>query len=481
MSMANVRWLSCLVCGGVILLACVGPAVGDPKPLTKEEQDKIDRAIDVGVAFLKKVQTKQGDFLGKMYEINVYQVGQCAIPAYALLESGVPVDDPVIQKAAAYLRPRVLVNSHTYELSLAILFFDRLGDPKDKKLIQMCALRLIAGQHRTGGWAYRCPIITDKNAADLLNKLAELNKRRNKSESTRSQALEGMEVPPSLQVLTVFQPANNLPWRESTEATSETTSEGFRTESLIDFMTDNSNTQFALLGLWAARRHEVAVEPALELAVERFERSQTDVGLWGYRYGGPLQPAGRGRTSMNCVGLIGLAIGRGLKLPTPGSPLPGRKDVHVLRGLHALSRQIGKSSGEMKRRVAHQDLYMLWALERAAMLFDLPDIGGKDWYRWGAQGLIANQNKQGFWNDPGVSQVSGQDLPAGADLTYKPLLCTSFALLFLKRSHPMKDLTAKLPFKAKELNEGITRLRPSDRYPLRPAAAPTPSSRNEKP
>jgi hypothetical protein len=35
---------------------------------------------------------------------------------------------------------------------------------------------------------------------------------------------------------------------------------------------------------------------------------------------------------------------------------------------------------------------------------------------------------------------------------------TSFALLFLKRSHPLKELTARLPFKAKELNQGIARL-----------------------
>jgi hypothetical protein len=462
----GLRWSAALLCGAIVL-AWTAPVVAEIKPLTKEEQAKIDKAIDKGVAFLKKAQTKQGDFVGKMHD-DAFLVGQCAIPAYALLESGVPADDPVIQKAAAYLRPLVLVNAQTYELSLAILFFDRLGDPKDKILIQMCALRLIAGQHRTGGWSYRCPVMTDKNAADLLNGLAELNKRRKDGELTRSQAREGMEIPLALQVLTVFQPANRLPWRDSAESGSQ-----------LDSMTDNSNTQFALLGLWAARRHKVAVEPALEIAVERFERSQTDVGLWGYHYGGPLQPPGRARMSMNCVGLIGLAIGRGLKLPTLGSPLPGHKDVHVLRGLYALSRQIGKPRGNMKR-VAHQDLYFLWALERAAMLFDLPDIGGKDWYRWGAEGLVANQNKRGFWNDPGTSQVSEEDVQAGADLAYKPLLCTSFALLFLKRSHPMKDLTAKHPFKAKELNEGITRLRPSDRYPLRPVTTPAPS-REEKP
>ena len=66
---------------------------------------------------------------------------KAALPAYALLEAGVPANDPVIQKAVEYLRPKVITTDFTYEISLAILFFDRLNDPRDKKLIQTLALR----------------------------------------------------------------------------------------------------------------------------------------------------------------------------------------------------------------------------------------------------------------------------------------------------------------------------------------------------
>jgi hypothetical protein len=455
---------------GMCLLACVTPTRADPKPLTEEEQTKVDAAIDKGVAFLKKVQTKQGDFGWKMYSINLHQAGQCALPAYALLESGVPADDPVIQKAAAFLRPAILINKDTYDLSLAILFFDRLGDPKDKKLIQMCALRLIAGQHRTGGWAYRCPILTDKDALDLLSGLAELNKRRKGGARTRSKALEGLEVPLGLQALTVFQEAKHLPWQEP--AITPRTFADAQSQVALDGRTDNSNTQFALLGLWAARRHDVAVEPALEISVERFERFHVyPAGSWMYDMDKDFGPPSR--NSMTCVGLIALAIGRGLQLPTPGSAAEGEKDVHVLRGLAALSRQIGKPKGDMQKRAELQELYFLWSLERAAMLFNLPDIGGKDWYRWGAEGLVTNQKKDGWWPDVPLEK-------RGTRLAYKATLCTSFALLFLKRSHPMKDLTAKLPFTAKELNEGITRRRPSDKFPVRITTTPSPS-RNKDP
>ncbi len=453
----------------VVLLGLDARAYADPKPLSKEEQAKVDQAIDKGVAFLKSVQTKEGDFGFKMYDINLYQVGQCALPAYALLEAGVPADDPVIQKAAVFLRPRVVLNSHTYELALAILFFDRLSDPKDKVLIQTCALRLIAGQHRTGGWSYRCPVLNDKNALDLLNGLAELNKRRKGGKRTRCQALDGLEIPPTLQGLTVFQEARRLPWQEPPFTPAAFASAP--STVILDGRTDNSNTQFALLGLWAARRHDVAVEPALEISTERFERFQLyPSGFWGYD---DRDFRGTSRSSMICVGLIGLAIGRGLRLPTPGSPIDTGKDVHVLRGLAALSRRIGEPSGDMNKRKELEELYFLWSLERAAMLFALPDIGGKDWYRWGAEVLVTNQKKSGWWPDAPVEKR----IP---NATYKAMLCTSFALLFLKRSHPMKDLTAKLPFTAKELNEGIARLRPRDKFPLDRQATPSRSKSLER-
>ena len=164
---------------------------------------------------------------------------------------------------------------------------------------------------------------------------------------------------------------------------------------------------------------------------------------------------------MTCVGLIALAIGRGLKLPTPGSPIASGTDVHLLRGLSALARRIGKPTGEMHNRREMEDLYFLWSLERAAMLFDLLDVRGKDWYRWGAEILVVNQKKDGWWPDPPFEKKPPPRI------AYRATLCTSFALLFLKRSHPMRDLTAKLPFTAKELNKGIARSRPNDKFPVR--------------
>src|SRR5262249_58320722 len=74
-----------------------------------------------------------------------------------------------MQKAATFVRDKAWTLTATYELSLAILFLDRLGDrEKDKYRIQTMALRLVAGQTTSGGWDYQCPLMTDPQKKDLL-------------------------------------------------------------------------------------------------------------------------------------------------------------------------------------------------------------------------------------------------------------------------------------------------------------------------
>src|SRR5262245_28516659 len=64
--------------------------------------------------------------------------------------------------------------------------------------------------------------------------------------------------------------------------------------------TDNSNTQFAILALWAASRHDVPMARTMRLVVRRFSTSQNRDGSWGYTYslGGGIQE----RPAMTCVG-----------------------------------------------------------------------------------------------------------------------------------------------------------------------------------
>ena len=85
--------------------------------LPKKEQGMVDDAVRRAVAFLKKTQAPDGSWAG-----GGHPVGATALPALALLECGVPANDPAIRKAAAFLRKHVPTLNRTYEISLCILF-----------------------------------------------------------------------------------------------------------------------------------------------------------------------------------------------------------------------------------------------------------------------------------------------------------------------------------------------------------------------
>lgn len=480
------RWLICWFPSCLLLLAFVGAAAADPKPLSKEEQAKVDKAIEKGIAYLKREQTKEGNWpthWGKRF-----LVGECALPAYALLEAGVPGNDPVIQKAAAFIRPKVANTDDTYQLSLAVLFFDRLGDPKDEKLIQTCALRLIAGQFYSGGWSYVCPRFKVGQDLALLKVLEALSEQRQEKKSLKAafkalanpasvliwplqapcsvpwsgEVLEDYKdyrrgtrehkLPPSLKGfkgLAVFQDPEMLTWREV----------GFDAKNMnnpdsvpLVGLTDNSNTQFAMLALWVAQRHGIPTKATFRLLAARFDRAE--VGM--YRLS--KKDLGWSNGSMICVDLLGLAIGQGLKFSGSGSSIP-RGDLRVIARLAALYATIGSPRGQMDKPLPPEDVYFLWSLERVGMLFNLPTLGDKEWYRWGAEILVANQLDSGEFSAVNWWKKLGFALPRKEQLTYGPCVSSAFALLFLKHSHPMKELTPNLPFTARELNEGITRLR----------------------
>src|SRR5262249_3900623 len=104
-------------------------------------------------------------------------VGGTALAGLTLLECEVPPADPAVKEAAEYLRKSWTdVNDEytTYAISLAILFFDRLGDPADTPIIQALGVRLLAGQNAAGGWTYMCPPL----GADDLRQLRAMIERQ---------------------------------------------------------------------------------------------------------------------------------------------------------------------------------------------------------------------------------------------------------------------------------------------------------------
>ncbi len=240
---------------------------------------------------------------------------------------------------------------------------------------------------------------------------------------------------------------------------------------------DNSIGQFCLLALWATRKYNIRVDRTLVVEEQRYRRQQLGDGSWYYREAVQGQ-----RDATTCAGLIGLAVGKAIQDEMNKGMGEKNKNVKVLNdpkikdGLEFLSRVIGKESrlskrekkkrrelteriddlnrallesrqrkpAEIKRDIekldtdelatgiyfggdAWGDLYLLWSMERVAVIYGLDKINGKDWYGWGKEIILDNQERDGSWRErfPGVPD-------------------TCFALLFLKRANIAKDLTDKL-------------------------------------
>ena len=231
-----------------------------------------------------------------------------------------------------------------------------------------------------------------------------------------------------------------------------------KTEALVFATTDNSNTQFAILALWVAQRREVPMERTLRLVSRRFQSSQSADGSWSYRYafgGGESEgPA------MDCVGLLGLAVGQGIAPAGQGAVNAG-PDPAILNGFAALSRHVGVPAGRT-HDLPLVNMYLLWSIERVAVLYGLPTIANKDWYRWGAEVLVANQALAGDW--PADGGYPGQT----------PMANTCLALLFLRKANLVSDLTAALPFQPEDLTKSIEdKVAPKASPP--PAAPPPPA------
>ena len=141
-------------------------------PLPAEQQAVVDQAIQKGVARLKKLQLPTGTWGA---DGAAHPVGYAALPALTLLECGVAKDDPVLLKAETYIRAALPKMDDTYELSLSILFLDRLGNKKDEPMIQGLSLRLIAGQSGTGGWGYKCPNLEVAESHGLFKILKDIS------------------------------------------------------------------------------------------------------------------------------------------------------------------------------------------------------------------------------------------------------------------------------------------------------------------
>jgi hypothetical protein len=414
--------------GRVLLVVVVLVTLSSLSARAAVDKENIDRAIDNGVAALRRMQQPDGSWPHD-------KIGATALAGLTILEMVGDREDKSVLAAAAKVREASPRLTDTYSLALSVLFLDRLENVADTPLIESMLVRLIAGQ-RHGCWDYECPKISEEEVRRLKAETGDGSRVLKSGRDLSKLPAKGKRT------------KDDLPKEIQDQIALITRLAGRGADAGLGG--DNSNTQFATLALWVGRRYGIPAQGPLLAIDKHFRSSQRTNGGWGYSVVAPgpggLAPAAPAfahvEPAMTCAGLLGLAVGHGASLDIKKKKNPKlestdvSKDSQIKLGFADLANHVGKPTGWSGAGKPAVDIpiasgkayYYFWSLERTAVVYNVETIGKKDWYNWGAEILLVSQRGNGSW-------VGGYS-ECGAD--------TCFALLFLKRVNLARDLSSGL-------------------------------------
>ncbi len=364
-------------------------------------QKLINAAIDKGAKYLLSKQLKDGSWDG-IYT-KTHPMGQTALITLTLMVSGIPAKDPRIVKALAYLSKQ----------------------PHRKTYDDAVMLMTLLGKYAPAGEA-----LERMTQAELKKSLNDIPNRVSKTD--RKRIIAGVTF--------LLGRAKRSPVELSTGGNPFGTRPRWSYPSTKAAAWDNSNGQYAVLGLLAADRAGVKIPPhEWELVAKHWLRYQSRNGPkvillrqgkkgqvsreaaeargWSYSVIRPSSASAHYRSgygSMTCAGVGSLAICRN-RLLVHGrldSKLRIKLDEGIRDGWAWLQKFHDVRQNPFRGTAWH--LYYLYGLERAGVLADRKHLGRLDWYLDGAGYLISHQRSDGSWMT-------------------NYLRDTCFALLFLKR------------------------------------------------
>jgi len=364
--------------------ATITPAAAqDPNAVTQRE---IDGAIRKGTEFLKTTAVSSADWLHPNCDELIL---------LTLIHAGVPETNA---KFDEYLRHCLQAPlEKTYKVALLAMCLEELDASGYQMKIAQCAAFLLDNQAANGQWHYGKPVDVKQYPFVEREKQVETGAKPGARE---------------------FGPAVREHKRPSKSiAVPQTKHEGEAG--------DNSNSQYAALGLRACFDANIKLPAeALHLARKWWVESQypdegdgakagknavnsggesTKIQGWSYKKAGdegqnaPTQPMTAGAVGATVI--YEYMLGRDFK-----------KDAVTKAGVNWIA----------KHYAINDNLYYMYALERAGMLYDTAKFGDKDWYWDGAKHLVRSQNADGSWGKHDKAP----------NITWD----TCFAILFLKKA-----------------------------------------------
>jgi hypothetical protein len=342
------------------------------------DQKAIDDAIAKGVTFLKTAASP-----------GHYQIAHCdELILYTFIVAGVPKTDDRFQK----LLQRVLADepTHTYRVSLQAMLLEELDRVKYQDRIALCAQFLVDNQCQNGQWSYGEPTKLGKDDSVASGgRKVEISSGAGKPAVQRRITIHVQRAGPA---------------------------DG-----------DNSNTQYAALGLRACADAGIVLPESTLTRGERWWRTTILAGKkvernavasgggeevqgWGYKKGDdPYNTMTAG--GAGCLVIYDYLLKRDWK-----------KNPKTKSAINQLAANYWMS-GPPQGLTPYWYYYYLYAIERVGMLYDTALIGQKDWYLDGARWLLQQQGAAGAWD--------GNKLyPNPSNTTFD----TCFAILFLKKA-----------------------------------------------
>jgi hypothetical protein len=399
------------------------PRPGDPGVPDRELQKAIDKAVAKGAEWLRSVQKSHGQIgviqhgKGQAAQLH-YQIGSTALAGLALLAAGDKRGDKAVDAAMEYCRKQDKLRGAgggrtTYDtgtlLMFAVEYWRDDGGKKPRKK-----------KHTMTGPEARNPCKMPPEIAEWIRDMADWLKR-----------------------------------------TQESTGDW----SYPKPRPDNSNTQYALLGLRAAQECGGTVPGIVYInVIKRLLGSQEKSGpkvlrtIGGEKKGEPIYKIDAGDQargwsyldspylatgSMTTAGIACLSIcHHALTLKRDGT----RRDKPLPIYTDQLNRQVRRAIQDgfawldinfavdhnPPRQAAAWHYYYLYGLERAGILGGRTLIGKHDWYITGSRYLVGKQRDDGRWH---TGTLGGSDYE-GSDV-----LDTAWAILFLKKAtRPAKPI-----------------------------------------
>lgn len=343
---------------------------------------KVNEAIDKGVNYLIKHGTKN--------------VRDFELVAYALIHAGLPKNHPTVQALIQKIlaKPFLL----TYNVALTAMVLESYDQVKYQYRIAECAQALVNYQCLNGQWSYSSRFRSD--------------------EATHPELSKGPAQP--IEIITEA----SITKTPLTVALKTFVIKRLRKTRERDG--DNSNTQFALLGLRAAARSNIIIPAETWKESAGFlVKSQVDDGGWNYASVAESNFNQPSYGSMTCASLCSLALAKGyLKEDINNDPSIKKGLAWLANNLRFDLNPNVVTMGLFGNQPKFWHYYYIYGVERVGAVLDLEKIGNHDWYEEGAKFLIEYQGKDGRWTEDAANNF-------GSDIT-----TTAFALLFLKKATP---------------------------------------------